>query len=215
MLGALEKLIKNVLTNRFHEILCCYHLWTTEHGVETTQICAYFQTFFGSFMIRCDLMHLKCARLAIETHHKLLDIAGAKRNTKKNDNCRLKTNDSVEKISSDLFYVRDFVDRLPYRTFCWAQMKHYAMQHDAHHNVCTWWKISIALVRHSMRMAARARSPVRWRVRQKMCNELSAPATRFNKQIFMMQLNLKYVYVVRFHNRAPIAVASLRPPFVH
>lgn len=157
LLGALEKLIKNVLTNRFHAILCCYHLWTTEHGVETTQICAYFQTFFGSFMIRCYLMHLKCARLAIETHHKLLDIAGAKRNTKKNDNCRLKTNDSVEKISSDLFYVRDFVDRLPYRTFCWPQMKRYAMQHDAHHNVCTWWKISIALVRHSMRMAARAR----------------------------------------------------------
>lgn len=35
-----------------------------------------------------------------------------KKKSPQNDNCRLKTNDSVEKISSDLFYVRDFVDHL-------------------------------------------------------------------------------------------------------
>lgn len=33
--------------------------------------------------------------------------------------------------------------------------------------------------------------------------------TRFNKQIFMMQLNLKYVYVVRFHKRSHIGALKL------
>lgn len=152
----LEKLIKNFLTNRFVKfefVSASYgHPNIVSKRHISPHILLHSPVFSSStvFMIRCvlfDCTWKKCAAYNW-THYKLLDIASEQNdtnkqlesNTKKMIIRRLKTNDSVEKITSDLFYVvRDFVDRLLNIRLDY-QMKCYAMRNwDAHHNGVETW----------------------------------------------------------------------------